>query len=334
MATPVLRIGLIGNGTVGSAFAGALAASAERIARRLPARLRLTQVAVRSPERHDRTVCGARVHNDAAALAADPTIDIVVEASGAPNASDWLRRALDRGAAVVSANKIAIASDDVLLNALARRESRLQCEAAVAAAVPVVRALRDSLDCEEIQGIRGVLNGTTTFILSQLEAGESFESALARARALGYAEVDASADLSGRDAAAKLAILATIAWRRPVGINAVHARGIDGSIAHRVHEHLVKGERVRLVAEASCANRLQLTVEPRALAANDRLAQADGVVNVVEVQSALAGTLTWFGPGAGGRHTASALLGDLVVAARALTESPHASSLASGRNAA
>jgi homoserine dehydrogenase len=334
MTPPVLRIGLIGNGTVGAAFADALAASSDTIARRIPARLRLTQVAVRTPERHANTLGCARVHDDAAALAADPTIDIVVEASGAPNASTWIRRALDRGAAVVSANKLALASDDALLSALARREPRLQCEAAVAAAVPVVRALRDSLDCEEIHSIRGVLNGTTTFVLSRLEQGHTFDAALTRARELGYAEVDASADLSGRDAAAKLAILATLAWRRPIGINAVSTRGIDATVAELVRSSAGNGQRVRLVAEASHDDGLQLTVAPRVLDRADQLAHADGVTNVVEVQSALAGALTWFGPGAGGRHTASALLGDLVVAARALTGTQAGTSKSSGRNAA
>ncbi|MEO7966542.1 MAG: homoserine dehydrogenase, partial [Gemmatimonadaceae bacterium] len=338
MAPPVLRIGLIGNGTVGAAFSSALAANSERIARRLPARVRLTQVAVRSPDLHGRTIGGARVHDDAAALAADPAIDIVVEASGAAHAGEWLRRALARGAAAVSANKLAIASDDALLSALARREPRLQCEAAVAAAVPVVRALRDSLDCEEIYGIRGVLNGTTTFVLSKLEQGYDFETALACARELGYAEADASADLSGRDAAAKLAILATLAWRRPVSIAQITTRGIDANIAELVRVVQANGARVRLVAEATKDQTndaaLRLTVEPRVLGGDDRLAQADGVTNIVEVQSALAGSLTWFGPGAGGRHTASALLGDLLVAARALTGTHTATSLTSGRNAA
>jgi len=330
MAPPVLRIGLIGNGTVGAAFAAALSGNADRIARRLPVRLRLTQVAVLHPDRHGTTPGGARLHDDAAALAADPAVDIVVEASGDPGAGRWLRAALARGAAAVSANKLAIASDRWLLEALARREPLLQCEAAVAAAVPIVRALRDSLDCEEILDIRGVLNGTTTFILSQIENGARFDEALDRAREFGYAEADAAADLSGQDAAAKLAILATLAWRNPVTLDAVSTRGIDDNIADVVRIAATHGERVRLVAEAWQDGALHLAVSPKILGAGDRLAQSEGVTNVVEVRSSLAGPLTWFGPGAGGRHTASALLGDLVVAARALTSAP----VATGRHAA
>lgn len=330
MAPPVLRVGLIGNGTVGAAFAAVLTESSERLARRLPIRLKLAQVAVLHPDRHRTTPGGARLHDDAAALAADPAIDVVVEASGDPHAAAWLRTALGRGAAAVSANKLAIAGDRWLLDALARREPLLQCEAAVAAAVPIVRALRDSLDGEEIHDIRGVLNGTTTFVLSQVEQGARFDEALDRARECGYAESDASADLSGRDAAAKLAILATLAWRRPVTLDTVSTRGIDANIADVVRAATAHDARVRVVAEAWRDDELHLSVSPKILAAGDRLGQAEGITNVVEVRSSLAGPLTWFGPGAGGQHTASALLGDLLVAARALTGTP----AAAGRYAA
>lgn len=318
MALPVLRVGLIGNGTVGSAFATALEASQERLTQRLGARLRLTQVAVQHPERHRGTLAGIRLHDDAESLAADSSIDVVVEASGAPEASQWLRRAIGRGAAAVSANKQAIAADRALLQALADRHPLLHCEAAVAAALPIVRALRDSLDGEEIHNVRGVLNGTTTYILSQIEHGARFRDALALAQEHGYAEADAEADLSGRDAAAKLAILATLAWRRPVTVHDVHTKGINGNIVDVVRVAREHGSRVRLVAEAWEDVTLHLRVEPRILHPRDVLARAENVVNVVEVQSALAGPLVWYGAGAGGARTASALLGDLLAASRAV----------------
>jgi len=318
MALPVLRVGLIGNGTVGSAFTSALAANQDRLAQRLGARLRLSQVAVRHPERHRASLDGVRVHDDAASLACDPTVDIVVEASGAHDAAQWLHRALLRGAATVSANKHAIACDPDLLVLLAERHPLLHCEAAVAAALPIVRALRDSLDGEEIHNLRGVLNGTTTFILSQIERGARFGEALALAQELGYAEADATSDLSGRDAAAKLAILATLAWRRPVTARDVSTRGINENIVDVVRVAREHGSRVRLVAEAWEDESLQLRVEPRVLHPSDVLARAEDVVNVVEVQSALAGPLVWYGAGAGGARTASALLGDLLIASRAL----------------
>lgn len=318
MAPPVLRVGLIGNGTVGAAFVTALQANHERLSQRLGLRVRLAQVAVRTPDRHRDALPGVRVHDDAAALATDCGIDVVVEASGDPEAAAWLRRAIARGAAVVSANKLAIAGDHALLEALARRHPLLHCEGAVAAALPIVRALRDSLDGEEIHDLRGVLNGTTTYLLTQLERGGNFADALTAAQEAGFAEGDPTSDLSGRDAAAKLAILASLAWRRVVTLDDVPTRGIDANIADVVRVAAEHGRRVRLVAEAWEDDGLQLRVEPKALDALDPLARAEDVVNVVTVQSALAGPLTWYGAGAGGRHTASALLGDVLAAARAL----------------
>lgn len=320
MAPPVLRVGLIGNGTVGAAFAAALSTNHERLTQRLGQRLRLTQVVVRDPDRHRAALPTARVHDDAAGLAEDPSIDVVVEASGAPAAAQWLRRAIERGAAAVSANKLAIASDHFLLDAIASRHPLFHCEAAVAAALPIVRALRESLDGEEILALRGVLNGTTTFVLTEIEHGARFEQAVQAARMLGYAEADASADLSGRDAAAKLAILATLAWRQPVTLDEVPTRGIDADISRLVRTAREHGGRVRLVAEATTRTGLQLRVEPRLLDAHDALAAAEGVVNVVEVRCALAGQLAWYGAGAGGARTASALLGDVLAAARALAQ--------------
>ncbi len=327
MASPVLRVGLIGNGTVGAAFASALEASHDRLSQRLGVRVRLTQAAVRTPDRHRDALPGIRVHDDAAALAADTSVDIVVEASGDPGAAGWLRRAIARGAAAVSANKLAIASDRPLLDALARRHPLLHCEGAVAGALPIVRALRDSLDGEEIHDLRGVLNGTTTYILTRLERGDRFADALAAAREAGFAEGDPASDLSGQDAAAKLAILATLAWRRAVTLADVPTRGIDAHIADVVRVAGAHGCRVRLVAEAWEDDGLQLRVEPKILEAGDPLARAEEVINVVAVQSALAGPLTWYGAGAGGRHTASALLGDVLTAARALV-GPHTGRIA------
>lgn len=321
MAAPVLRVGLIGNGTVGAAFASALDANHERLSQRLGARVRLAQVAVRNPDRHREALPGIRVHDDAGSLANDSSLDVVVEASGDVAASQWLRRVIARGAAAVSANKLAIAGDRALLDALARRHPLLHCEGAVAAALPIVRALRDSLDGEEIHEVRAVLNGTTTFILTQLERGAHFDDVLVAAQDAGYAEADPTNDLSGRDAAAKLAILATLAWRRPITLDDVPTRGIDANIADVVRIAREHGRRVRLVAEAWDDDGLQLRVEPRALDASDPLARAEDVVTVVAVQSALAGPLTWYGAGAGGRHTASALLGDVLAAARALVGS-------------
>jgi homoserine dehydrogenase len=320
MAPPELRLGLIGCGTVGSAFATSLAERREWIERHLGVRLRVTGIAVAHPDRPRPNPLGVPIHGDAAAIAADPSVDVVIEASGAPPAGDWLHTALRRGAAVVTANKQALARDPVLLDALATRNQLLFCEGAVAAAVPIVRALRDSLAGEDVLSLRGVLNGTTTYILSRLERHDSFAHALAIARAEGYAEQDPTADLCGADAAAKLAILCSIAWHQPVTAEQVRTSGIDDGIAALVEDAAKHGARVRLVATADrdALGNPNARVEPRIVDDADPLATATGVLNVIQVKTALAGTLTWFGPGAGGRSTASALLGDTIAAARTI----------------
>jgi homoserine dehydrogenase len=314
MAPPVVRLGLIGHGTVGSAFAEEVLARQEELSRRAHATLCLTQIAVRRPERlrHHPVF----IHDDARALAADPSVDIVVETSGEPRAAEWLRVALERGASVVTANKLAVARDDVLLAALARREPRLRCEGAVAGAAPVVAAFRQSLAAEEIVGIRGVLNATTTFILSRLEQGRDFSGALSDAQRGGVCEADPRDDLSGADAAAKLAILSSIAWGAPFHADHVATEGVDAEGAAARIRRAPRGFRVRLVAQARRERGEVLArVFPAAVAPNDALYAATGITSVVEVHASLAGPLTWAGTGAGGRATASAVLADTIAAA-------------------
>lgn len=313
-----LRIGLIGYGTVGSAFARALDTYHDRLTSRLGVSPRITRVAVRNPDRVRPLVPGAAVDDDPVALAADGSIDAVVEATGCRRADEWLVIALARDAAVCTANKLTIASSPLLLRALAARHPLLHCEAAVAAGVPVVRALRDSLDGEETEHLRGVINGTSTFVLSRIESGVSFDAALDEAVAAGYAERDGAGDLDGQDAAAKLAILATLAWRIPILIGEVNRRGFDASISSLVSAASGRRSRVRLVAEAWRGNIPRLVVEPRILGEGDPLAATTGVINAVEIRASLAGRLLWLGPGAGGECTASGLLSDLIAGAEAL----------------
>lgn len=314
-----LTLGLIGFGTVGQAFAAALKTAAPRLRERLGAQLRITHVAVADRHRPRATPFpgSATITDDVSRVLRE--CDIVVEASGAPDAASWIRTAVSSGQPIISANKAAIASCEWCLRALAQRSPLLYCEGAVAAAVPIVRALRDSLAGEEVVALRGILNGTTTFILSAIESGQPWGDALAKAHELGLAEPGAEADLDASDAAAKLAILATIAWRTPITTDRVARRGISENIAELVSRERPAGARVRLVAEAWRPTAPLLVVEPRVLAADDPLAAVDGANNAVEIQAALAGTLRWFGPGAGGARTASGLLGDLIAAVQHLS---------------
>ncbi len=322
MSPPELRIGVIGFGTVGRSFIDAFAQRRLTLEQSAQARLTLAEVAVREPRGGAATVATARLHNDAASLARNPNIDIVVEVSGANEAGDWILTALERGAAVVSANKRAIATHGALLAALAQRRAGLYCEASVAAAVPIVRALRDSLEGEDVRAIRGVLNGTTTHVLSAIERGHSFVGALADARRQGICEGDARLDLSGNDAAHKLAILCTLAWSEPFACERVSVDGIGIAVEDTVRRSAARGTRVRLVASATRRDGVVTArVHPASLRADDPLAAATGVANVVEVETALAGTLRWTGPGAGGPATASALLADTLAAARWLAPS-------------
>ncbi len=317
MSPPEVRIGLIGFGTVGRSYIDAFAQRRFALEQAARVRLTLAEIAVREPRRDDCAIAGARLHNDAARLASDPSIDLVVEVSGAAAAGSWILAALERGAAVVTANKRALATHAPLLGALAQRQPGLYCEASVAAAVPIVRALRDSLEGDEVRAIRGVLNGTSTHVLSAIEQGHSFVGALADARRLGFCEADAQLDLSGADAAHKLAILCTLAWSEPLSADQVTVEGIGMAIEQSVRRSAARHTRVRLIAAAARRDgRTTAVVRPATLAADDPLAAATGVANVVEVETALAGTLRWTGPGAGGTATASALLADTLAAAR------------------
>ena len=318
MSPVELRLGLIGCGTVGSAFAASFAERRVTLEQITGIRLRIARIAVLRPHLRDPRLAPAPLTDDAAEIAADPAIDIVVEASGAPNASRWIHTALDRGATVITANKQALARDPGLLARLATPDPRLHCEGAVASAVPIVRALRESLAGEEIHALRGVLNGTTTYVLGRLEQQRAFADAVHDAQREGFAERDPSDDLSGADAAAKLAILCSIAWRVPVTVDRVRVRGIDPSVAETIDAAREYGGRVRLVATAEQNGRLHASVEPLVLDGADPLATGTGAHNVVQVRTALAGTLTWHGAGAGGRSTASALLADTLAAIRTL----------------
>ena len=314
---PQVRLGLIGCGTVGGAFAAALLETRSALQARAGARLALVQVAVAHPGRPRTALAGARVHADPSALAADPEIDVVVEATGAEEAAEWLRTAHARGASVVTANKRALSQDPWLLELLAARDPRLYCEAAVAGAVPVVRGIRESLAGDRVRRLRGVLNGTTTYVLSALENGGTLARAVREAQEAGYAEADPTLDLNGQDAAAKLAILATLAWGEAVPLARVATRGIEDGVPDLVARARRAGARVRLVAEARRDGSVDARVAPVLLEPADALASTAGVENAVEVDTILAGRLLWKGPGAGGPPTASALLADMIAAARA-----------------
>jgi len=261
---------------------------------------------------------------DAAGLVADPSVDVVVELIGGLDpAGRLVRAALDSGRPVVTANKALLASPDgVALRMLAReRGVDLLYEAAVAGAIPLVRALRESLTGERIHRVMGIVNGTTNFILTKMgEQGADYASVLAEAQSLGLAERDPTADVEGFDAAAKAAILAGVAFGYDVSDDAVLREGITGISAGDVDFADRAGYVIKLLAvvERAGAEGLSVRVHPALVPASHPLAGVRDAFNAVFIEGEAAGELMLYGQGAGGLPTASAVVGDLIDASRNL----------------
>ena len=323
-----VRVGVLGAGVVGSQVVRLLVEQADELTARVGAKLELAAVAVRRPSRHPEIPAGL-LTTDAAAVVADPDIDVVVEVIGGIDPTkDLLLTALRRGAGVVTANKALLAEHGPLLyQAADAAGADLYFEAAVAGAIPLIRPLRESLAGDRILRIMGIVNGTTNFILSNMvDTGMGYHEALAEATRLGYAEADPTADVDGFDAAAKAAIMASIGFHTRVGASDVHREGIarvsaaDIAAAHEI------GCTVKLLAicervpgedgNGGRGDAVSVRVHPVMLPTSHPLATVDGAYNAVYVEAEAAGRLMFYGPGAGGAPTASAVLGDLVAVAR------------------
>jgi homoserine dehydrogenase len=265
----------------------------------------------------------------ARAVADDPRVDVVVELiGGLDDAADLVARALRRGRHVVTANKDLIGTQGPQLRRIAESAgASLRYDAAVGGAVPVLRILEEALAGDEILRVTGVLNGTCTAILSAMEAGSSFEKALADAQRLGYAEADPSNDIAGIDAAHKLAIIAQTAFGAPLLSPQIPTKGIRGITQADVANARSRGLRTRLVASLErTAQGVRASVAPVVLPEDHEFARTQGVENAVQIDARAAGRLTLRGDGAGGSATASSVLGDIVAVLR--TIAPAASILA------
>ena len=320
-----LRVAVLGCGNVGGALVGILQSRAEALAVQSGARLEIAGIAVHdmSSPRPDH-VPHSLLTADAAGLVADPDVDIVVELIGGLDpAGALVRSALDAGRPVVTANKALLASSDgVELRTLAReRGVDLLYEAAVAGAIPLVRALRESLTGERIHRVMGIVNGTTNFILTKMgEQGTDYPSVLAEAQSLGLAERDPTADVEGYDAAAKAAILAGVAFGYDVSGDAVLREGITGISADDVDFARRAGYVIKLLAivERSGDDGLSVRVHPALVPTAHPLAGVRDAFNAVFIEGEAAGELMLYGQGAGGLPTASAVVGDLIDASRNL----------------
>jgi len=319
----VVRIALLGCGNVGSALVGILQDRSEALAVQSGARLEIVGIAVNDLSL-DRAA-HVPVHlltADAAGLVSDPSVDVVVELIGGLVPTGALvRKALESGKPVVTANKALLASPDgVELRSLAKHQGvDLLYEAAVAGAIPLVRALRESLTGERIHRVMGIVNGTTNFILTKMsEQGADFADVLAEAQALGLAERDPTADVEGYDAAAKAAILAGVAFGYDVGGAEVMREGITAIRAVDVEFAERLGYAVKLLAivERIGEDALSVRVHPAQVPKSQPLAGVRDAFNAVFIEGEAAGELMLYGQGAGGLPTASAVVGDLIDAVR------------------
>jgi homoserine dehydrogenase len=320
-----LKVALLGAGSVGSQVAGLLLEHGDELAARVGARLELVGIGVRDLDA-DRDV---DLPHELLTTDIDSLIlkaDIVVELMGGIEpARRYVLQALNSGADVITGNKALMATHGPeLFEAAEQVGAQLYYEAAVGGAIPIIRPLHDSLAGDQVTRILGIVNGTTNFILDQMDShGSSLEEALAAATELGFAEADPTADIGGYDAAQKAAILASLAFHTSVPLDSVYREGITGITADQVESARRAGYVVKLLAicerlidpETGVAG-VSARVYPALVPREHPLAAVRGAHNAVFVQAAAAGDLMFYGAGAGGLETASAVLGDVVSAAR------------------
>ncbi|WP_033227847.1 homoserine dehydrogenase [Nesterenkonia sp. F] len=317
-----LTIGLLGAGSVGSQVARTLVEERELISSRVGAPVRLAGVAVRDVEApRDWRIPGELLTTDAEALV--DQVDVVVELlGGLEPAGSLIERALRRGAGVVTGNKALLATRGAELAAIAAEaDVPLHYEAAVGGAIPILRPIQESLSGDRITKVMGIVNGTTNYILDQMDTtGAAFDDALNEAQRLGYAEADPTADVEGHDAAAKAAILGTLGFHAPFTIDDVHCEGITQVTSSDIEAAAASGYVIKLlaIAERFDGEGAVLRVHPTLLPRTHPLASVRGAFNAVFVVAENAGELMFYGQGAGGLPTSSAVLGDLVSAARSV----------------
>jgi len=320
-----LRVALLGAGSVGAQVASLLLQHGDELASRVGAGLELVGVAVRDLDAPRTTdIPRELLTTDARSLILGS--DIVIELMGGIEpAREYLELALTSGADVITANKALLATHGPELFAIAEQVgAQLYYEAAVGGAIPIIRPLRDSLAGDRVRRILGIVNGTTNYILDRMDRdGDTLEQALAVATELGYAEADPTADIEGYDAAQKATILASLAFHTTVPVEGVYREGITGVTREQVVAAQRSGFVVKLLAVCerlvdpeTGEDGVSARVHPALIPATHPLAAVHGANNAVFVEAEAAGSLMFYGAGAGGVQTASAVLGDLVSAAR------------------
>ena len=321
MSSKTLKIAMLGCGVVGSQVARLLIANKADLSTRAGANLELVKVAVRNPKSKNYGVPDELLTSDLKSIVNDPQVDLVIELlGGIEPARELILTALKNGKSVVTANKALLAKHGAELYAAADNANvDLYYEAAVAGAIPILRPLRESLVGDQVLKVMGIVNGTTNYILTKMdENGAAFEDALREAQKLGFAEADPSADIEGGDAAAKAAILAGLAFHSRVTDLDVYKEGISNISATDVKVAKAMDLVIKLLAIADVTDEgaIAVRVHPALISRSHPLASVRDSYNAVFIESASAGQMMFYGRGAGGEPTASAILGDLVAVAR------------------
>ncbi|MFN8186158.1 MAG: homoserine dehydrogenase [Gaiellales bacterium] len=309
-------VALLGYGTVGAAVNRLLLENEADIVRATGHRLRVVKALVRDPGKaRDFPAPEGVITTEIEEIVGDPAIQVVAEVmGGVDEAAGHLVRLFEAGKPVVTANKQLIAQrGDEMFRAASAAGVQLRFEASVCAAIPVIKVLRESLVVSNVHRVLGIVNGTTNFILSTMEAGGSYDDALAEAQRLGYAEADPTDDVSGADAAAKMAILATIAFGSRVTLADVAYEGITGILPGHVWAAREMGMTVKLVGQATLVDgAVDVRVAPALVDRHHPLASLEGATNAVMLEGDAIRQILLEGPGAGGIETASAVVADMV----------------------
>lgn len=323
-----IKVGLLGLGVVGGGTWKVLQSNAEEIARRAGRRIEIAAVAVRDIEKAKKVLGDSKVTltTDGLEVARDPQIDVVVELIGGDTtARDWVMEAIRQGKHVVTANKALLATHgNEIFDAASKHGVMVAFEAAVAGGIPIIKAIREGLTANRIDWIAGIINGTTNFILSEMQArGLPFNTVLAEAQRLGYAEADPTFDIEGVDAAHKLTLLASMAFGIPVQFEKACVEGISKLEAEDIQQAARLGYRIKLLGIARRREQgIELRVHPTLIRVNSLLANVEGAMNAVLVHGDVVGPTLYYGQGAGEMPTASAVVADLVDVARLESADP------------
>jgi len=316
-----LQIGMLGCGNVGVEVARLLTSDSGDFKARAGAELELVKIAVKDMEKARPGIAKKLLTSDSDSIVNDADIEIIIEVMGGIEpARKLLLTAMKNGKSVITANKALLAKHGAeLYDAASANGVDLYYEASVGGAIPILRPLRDSIVGDHVTRIMGIVNGTTNYILTKMdENGSAFADVLKEAQALGYAEADPTADIEGHDAAAKAAILAGLAFHSRVSVDDVFCEGISGitatdiSVAKAI-DHVIK---LLAIAELTSDNKISVRVHPTLIPRAHPLASVRNAFNAVFVEAESAGELMFYGRGAGGEPTASAILGDLIAVAR------------------